>query len=66
VILLNFITAIAVNPEKFPGINTKSAKAFTDWLCGDEARSIIRDFEVDKYHEPLFFPNSDEWNSKQI
>jgi tungstate transport system substrate-binding protein len=63
-ILLNFIAAIAVNPEKFPGINAKDAKAFTDWVCGDEAQAIIRDFEVEKYHEPLFFPNSDEWNMK--
>ena len=63
--LLNFIAAIRVNPEKFPGINAKGAKAFTDWLCGDEAQTIIRDFEVAKYGEPLFFPNSDEWNRKR-
>ena len=63
-ILLNFIAAIQVNPEKFPGINAKGARAFTDWLCGDEAQTIIRDFEVEKYNEPLFFPNSDEWNRK--
>ena len=63
-ILLNFIAAIQVNPEKFPGVNAKGAKAFTDWLCGDEAQSIIKDFEVQRYKEPLFFPNSDEWNEK--
>ena len=65
-ILLNFIAAIQVNPDKIPGINAKGAKAFTDWLCGEEAQTIIRDFEVDKYHEPLFFPNSAEWNSKRV
>ena len=64
-ILLNFIAAIAVNPEKFPNINAKGAKAFTDWLCGDEAQMLIRDFEVQTYNEPLFFPNSEEWNKKQ-
>ena len=63
-ILLNFIASIQVNPEKFPSVNAIGAKAFTDWLCGDEAQTIIRDFEVKKYKEPLFFPNSDEWNKK--
>jgi len=62
-ILLNFIASIQVNPEKFPGINAKGAKAFIDWLCDDEAQTIIKDFEVQKYKEPLFFPNSDEWNA---
>ena len=63
-ILLNFIAAIQVNPEKFPSVNAKGAKAFIDWLCDDEAQTIIKDFEVQKYKEPLFFPNSDEWNEK--
>lgn len=63
-ILLNFIAAIQVNPEKFPDINAKGAKAFIDWVCGDEAQAIIKDFKVDQYGEPLFFPNSDEWNAK--
>ena len=63
-ILLNYIAAIQVNQKKFPNVNAKGAKAFVDWLCGDEAQAIIRDFEVQKYKEPLFFPNSDEWNAK--
>ena len=63
-ILLNFIAAIQVNPEKFPNVNAAGAKAFIDWLCGDEAQTIIKDFQVKKYGEPLFFPNSDEWNAE--
>ena len=63
-ILLNYIAAIQVNPEKFPGINADGAKQFIDWLCSDEAQMIIKDFEVKKYGEPLFFPNSNEWNKK--
>ena len=61
-ILLNYIATIQVNPQKFPNVNVNGAKAFIDWLCGDEAQTIIKDFEVQKYKEPLFFPNSDEWN----
>jgi tungstate transport system substrate-binding protein len=63
-ILLNYIASIQVNPAQFPNVNAKGAKAFIDWLCGDEAQTIIKNFEVQKYGEPLFFPNSDEWNKK--
>ncbi len=63
-ILLNFIAAIEVSPKRFPGVNNKEAAAFIDWMCGDEAQTIIKDFKVDEYGEPLFFPNSDEWNKK--
>ena len=61
-LLLNYIAAIQVNPEKFPNVNADGAKKFIDWLCSDEAQVIIKDFQVEKYGEPLFFPNSDEWN----
>ena len=65
IILLNFIASIQVNAERFPNVNSSGAKAFIDWLCGDEAQTIIKDYEVQKYNEPLYFPNSDEWNKKQ-
>ena len=42
----------------------KAMLKFIDWLCGDEAQNIIKDFEVKKFGQPLFFPNSDEWNKK--
>ena len=63
-ILLNFFVSIQVNPKRFPNVNAKGAKAFIDWLCSEEAQIIIRDFEAERFNEPLFFPNSDEWNKK--
>ncbi len=57
-ILLNYIAVIAVNPEKFPSVNAAGAKAFMDWLTADEAQQIIKNFGVDLYGEPLFFPNA--------
>ena len=65
-ILLNFIASIQVNPLRFPNINANGAKAFIDWLCGNEAQSIIMDFEVQRYNEQLFFPNSAEWNRQPL
>ena len=63
-ILLNLIAAIEVDPQKFPQVNNADTVKFVDWLCGDEAQAIIKDFKVQQYGEPLFFPNSAEWNAK--
>ncbi|MBR4400107.1 MAG: substrate-binding domain-containing protein [Synergistes sp.] len=63
-ILLNLIAAIEVSPKRFPKVNNADVVKFVDWLCGDEAQTIIKDFKVSEYGEPLFFPNSDEWNKK--
>ena len=62
-ILLNYIASIQVNPAKFPNVNSKGAKAFIDWLCSNEVQQIVKSYEVKKYGEPLFFPNSNEWNA---
>ncbi len=59
-ILLNFITLIPVNPEKFPQVHHAEAMQFVEWLQGRDAQLIIRDFGKNKYGEPLFFPNSPE------
>ena len=63
-ILLNLIAVIRVNPTKFQDLNADAAMAFADWLEGDEAQNLIKDFGVKKYGEPLFFPNSKSWNAK--
>lgn len=62
--LLNFIAVIRVNPSRFPQVSAAPAKAFVDWLVSDEAQRLIQGFGVDRYGEPLFFPNSDEWREK--
>lgn len=63
-LMLNLIAIIRVNPERFPDIHKAEALQFADWLVSDEAQILIRDFGKDKYGQPLFFPNSDEWNAK--
>jgi len=61
--LLNFIAVIRVNPSRFPQVSAEPAKAFVDWLVSDEAQRLIQGFGVDRYGEPLFFPNSDAWRA---
>ena len=62
--LLNHIAVIRMNPAKFPKANAEEAKAFVGWLVSDEAQRLIKSFGVAQYGESLFFPNSDEWRTK--
>lgn len=63
-ILLNLIAAIEVSPKRFSNVNNTDVIKFVNWLCYDEAQMIIKDFKVKEFGEPLFFPNSDQWNKK--
>ena len=63
-LMLNLIAIIRVNPDKFPQLHKDEAKKFADWVVSEKAQILIRDFGVDKYGAPLFFPNSDAWNKK--
>ncbi len=64
--LINYMTLIPINPQKFPKTNYQDAMVFAKWLTSPEkGQKIIRDFGKDKYGSPLFFPNSKEWKSSQ-
>ncbi|MCI0549661.1 MAG: substrate-binding domain-containing protein [Anaerolineae bacterium] len=58
--LLNVYHVITVNPEKWPNINLEGAKAFADFITSPEGQQIIAEFGVDKYGQPLFFPDADK------
>ena len=51
----NVYSLIAVNPEKNPGVNVDGAKAFIDWMLGEKATEMIKQYGVEAYGEPLFF-----------
>ena len=53
--LLNVYTAIAINPEKHPGVNCELANKFIDYLVSDEGQEIIASYGQDMYGQPLFF-----------
>lgn len=59
-VLLNIYHVIQVNPNKSNKINAEGAKAFADFMVSPEAQEIIRTFGVDKYGQPLFFPDADK------
>lgn len=54
--LFNQYGVILVNPERYPSLNTKGAKAFQDWLLGPSGQRAIAAFRVNGTQ--LFFPNA--------
>ncbi len=51
----NTYSVIECNPEKLEGINTEGAKAFIEWITGEEASALIAEFGKEEYGEALFF-----------
>lgn len=39
--------------------NMEGARAFADWICGEEGQVIIAEYGVKEFGEPLFFPNAE-------
>lgn len=54
--LLNIYAEILVNPEKYPDTNVKLAAKWMNFMISDDVQDEIREFGVDRYGEPLFFP----------
>jgi tungstate transport system substrate-binding protein len=59
-ILLNIYHVMQVNPDKSDKINGPGGKAFVDFMINDATQAVIKDFGVDKYGQPLFFPDADK------
>ncbi|MGH7361567.1 MAG: substrate-binding domain-containing protein [Candidatus Methylomirabilales bacterium] len=55
--LLNPYHVMEVNPARHPKVNAAAGKAFADFLVSAEAQGVIRTFGVEKYGQPLFFPD---------
>ena len=56
---LNIYHVSQVNPEKHNHpINTEGAAAFVEFMLAEETQRIIGEFGVDRFGEPLFFPNA--------
>ena len=56
--LLNQYGVIAVNPEKFEGINNEAANVFIEWICSDNIQKLIGQYGVEEYGQALFTPNA--------
>ncbi len=57
-ILLNIYHVMQVNPVKFTKVNGPGGLAFVEFMVSPEVQEIISTFGVDKYGDPLFFPDA--------
>jgi tungstate transport system substrate-binding protein len=57
-LFLNVYSVLEVNPERFPKVNHAGAKAFSEFLRGREAQEVIREFGVEEFGQPLFYPDA--------
>jgi tungstate transport system substrate-binding protein len=56
--LMNIYHVMQVNPAKFGKVNGPGGKAFVDFMVSEAAQATIGQFGVDKYGQPLFFPDA--------
>ncbi len=56
--LLNVYHVIVVNPDKHDKVNAIGARAFAAWITRPDTQKFIGQFGVDKFSEPLFFPDA--------
>ena len=59
-ILLNVYHVMTVNPEKWDAVNYEGGLAFANFLIDPATQAVIKDFGVDKFSQPLFFPDADK------
>jgi tungstate transport system substrate-binding protein len=58
-LLHNPYSVIVVSSETHPDINRKAAQQFAEFLVSPQAQSIIREFGIDQYGQPLFFTRAE-------
>jgi tungstate transport system substrate-binding protein len=58
--LMNIYHVILVNPEKWPHINKSGARAFAEYLVSHETQTLIGEYGIDEFGQPLFYPDADK------
>ncbi len=56
-LLLNSYSVMEVNPARFPKVNAAGGKAFADFMVSPAAQEVIKSFGIEKFGEPLFYPD---------
>jgi len=64
--LLNPYGIMAVNPDKHPGVQYDLAMKFVQWFTAPDTMKKIGSFGVDKFGQPLFYPDSDEYKATRL
>ena len=61
--LFNPYGIIAVNPEVHAHVNFDLAMSFINWFTSVPTQKVIGEFGKDKFGQPLFVPDSEEWRA---
>ena len=64
-ILFNPYGIMAVNPEVYSRVNFDLAMSFIHWFTSVPTQEVIGEFGKDKFGQPLFVPDSEEWRAVQ-
>jgi tungstate transport system substrate-binding protein len=56
--LINRYAVIPVDPAAHPGVNGALAERFAAWLRSPEIQQKIKQFGVDQFGQPLFYPSA--------
>lgn len=59
-VLLNVYHVMTVSPDKWPDVNYAGAMAFAEFMTSDDTQAVIKEFGVEAYGQPLFFPDADK------
>ena len=58
--LLNVYHVMTVNPDMWEHVNNDGAKALAAFLIFDKTQVMIQEYGVEKFGQPLFFPDADK------
>jgi tungstate transport system substrate-binding protein len=61
--LLNPYGVLAVSPEKYPQTNFDLAMKFVVWLTSVDTQKVIGGFGLERFGQPLFYPDSKEYRA---
>jgi tungstate transport system substrate-binding protein len=64
-LLINAYGVLAVNPDKYPQTNYELAMKFVDWLCSPATQRRIGSFGVERFGQPLFYPDSKAYKASK-
>jgi tungstate transport system substrate-binding protein len=59
--LLNPYGLIPLNPARYPWVDAESAMLFVTWFTGLEVQNQIASFGAERFGQPLFYPDSIQW-----
>ncbi len=57
--LSNQYGIIAISPDMYEDTNIEGANAFINWIVSEEIQTLLAEFGVDLYGQPLFMPNAE-------